>query len=388
MRLLSSSERNSAYSIDDLRRMARRRLPRAIFDFFDGGAEDERALNGNRAAYSRHSLVPYVLRDVSDVSMETDILGKPSALPVAVAPTGVAGFGWHKGDVAIARAASGAVIPYGLSTSATASIEEIAEAIPQGRKWFQAYILKNRSFTETLVRRAEAAGFEALMITVDLSVGGKRERDFRNHFSIPFRFTRRNLLDFALHPRWSLPMLVRGVPPMYNLIGLDAATKDPKALASSVGRNYDPSFDWDGLRHLRDIWPSKLIVKGIVRASDAERAARMGCDAVVVSNHGGRQLDAGHATLDALVPIARALGRDVEIMVDGGVRRGSDIVVALALGAKAVLVGRPTLYGVCAAGEAGAARAIEILRDELRRTMQLCGVTCIGDITPNLLEFD
>ncbi|MGI6853575.1 alpha-hydroxy acid oxidase [Mesorhizobium sp. 1B3] len=363
-------------------------MPRAIFDFFDGGAEDERALAANRSSYRRHALVPYVLRDVSDISLETEILGASCALPLAIAPTGVAGFGWHKGDVAIARAAAGANVPYGLSTSATASIEEVAEAIPQGRRWFQAYILKDRSFTEKLVARAEKAGYEALMITVDLAVGGKRERDFRNHFSIPFRFTPRNFLDFALHPRWSLPMLARGVPPMYNLIGLEAASRDPKALASSVGRNYDPSFDWEGLRRIRDIWPHKMIVKGIVRASDAEKAARMGCDAIVVSNHGGRQLDAGHAILDALVPIVAALGRDVEIMVDGGVRRGSDIVVALALGAKAVLIGRPTLYGVCAGGEEGASRALEILRDELRRTMQLCGVASVAEITPKLLEFD
>ena len=377
-----------AYSIEELRQMAKRRLPKAIFDFFDGGAEDERALTANRNAYRRHGLVPHVLRDVTDVSLETKLLGTAAGMPLAVAPTGAAGFGWHKGDVAIARAAAGASVPYGLSTSATASIEEIAEAIPQGRKWFQAYILKDRSLTEKLIARADRAGYEALMITVDLPVGGKRERDFRNHFSIPFRFTPRNFLDFALHPRWSLPMLARGVPPMPNLIGLENASRDVKTLASSVGRNYDPSFDWEGLRRIRELWPGKMIVKGIVRASDAEKAARMGCDAIVVSNHGGRQLDAGYATLDAPVPIVAALGSDLEIMVDGGVRRGSDIVVALALGAKAVLIGRPTLYGVCAGGEQGAIRAIDILRDELRRTMQLCGLSSIGEITPRLLEFD
>jgi (S)-mandelate dehydrogenase len=373
----------SAYSIEDLRGRARARLPRAVFDFFDGGAEDERALAANREAYARHRLVPHVLRDVSEVSLASNILGKPSALPMAVGPTGAAGFGWHKGDIAIARAAAKAGIPYGLSTSATASIEEIAAAIPQGRRWFQAYILKNRAATESLIARARAAGFEALMITVDLPVGGKRERDQRNDFSIPFRFTRRNLLDFALHPQWSLPMLLRGVPKMPNLAGLDAAT-DSKSLASSVGRNYDPSFDWDDLRRVRDLWDGKLIVKGVMRISDAERAARIGCDALVVSNHGGRQLDAGLATLEALGPIARAVGGELEVMVDGGIRRGSDIVIALALGAKAVLVGRPTLYGMCAYGEAGASRAIDILQDEFRRTMQLCGLTQVSQISPDL----
>lgn len=379
---------NSAHSIEDLRDIARSRLPRAVFDFFDGGAEDERALSANRTAYAKHPLVPYVLRDVSDVSLETSILGEPSSMPVAVGPTGAAGFGWHRGDIAIARAAAKAGIPYSLSTSATASIEHIAEAIPQGRRWFQAYILKNRAFTDKLIARAQAAKYEALMITVDLPVGGKRERDFRNDFSIPFRFTRRNLLDFATHPAWSLPMLFRGVPKMHNLIGLDAVKSDAKALASSVGRSYDSSFDWDDLRAVRESWPGKLIVKGIARISDAERAVKLGCDAIVISNHGGRQLDAGHATLEVLPAIAKAVGDEVEVMIDGGIRRGSDIVVALALGAKAVLLGRPTLYGSCVDGEAGASRALDILRDEFRRTMQLCGLTSVSQITPDIFSID
>ncbi|MHA6645481.1 alpha-hydroxy acid oxidase [Mesorhizobium sp. A623] len=379
---------SSAHSIEDLRRMARSRLPRAIFDFFDGGAEDERALAANRSAYAKYALVPHVLRDVSGVLLETKVLGEPSAMPIIVGPTGAAGFGWHKADVAIARAAAQAGIPYSLSTSATASIEEIHEATPEGRRWFQAYILKNRDFTRKLIARAEAAKYEALMITVDLPVGGKRERDLRNDFSVPFRFTPSNLTDFALHPGWSLPMLVRGVPIMPNLIGLNAAKSDMRELASSVGRNYDPSFDWDDLRCIRDIWPGKLIIKGIMRVSDAERAARLGCDAIVVSNHGGRQLDASYATLEALTPIAKAVGGDVDVMVDGGIRRGSDIVVALALGAKAVIIGRPTIYGVCADGEAGATRVLAILRDELRRTMQLCGLTGVSQISPAIFNMD
>lgn len=376
----------TAYSIEDLRGMARSRLPRSVFDFFDGGAEDERALKNNRSAYAKHNLVPYVLKDVSSVSLKTEILGKPLAMPLAVAPTGAAGFGWHKGDMAIARAAGKAGVPYGLSTSATASIEHIVEANPDGRRWFQAYILNDIAHTNRLIQRAYDADYEAIMITVDLPVGGKRERDFRNNLSFPFKYTPRNLLDFALHPGWSLPTLVRGVPQMYNLAGVNAAAKGTKSLASSVGRSYDSSFSWDGLREIRRQWSRKLIIKGIVRASDAEQAARLGCDAIVVSNHGGRQLDASVATLDALAPVVKAVGSDIDVMVDGGVRRGSDIVIALALGAKAVLVGRPVLYGVSADGEAGAARALEILRDEMQRTMQLCGVTSIEEITPELLQ--
>jgi len=368
--------------------MARKRLPRAVFDFYDGGAEDERSLRANRAAFGQHALAPRVLNDVSQVVLASTILGQPASMPLAVAPTGAAGFGWHQADSAIARAAMQAGVPYALSTAANTSIAEIAAIVPQARKWFQAYILRNRAFTENMIRRALDAGYEALMITVDLPVGGKRERDSRNDFSIPFRYTARNVLDFALHPCWSLPMLMRGIPKVPNLVGLNSTAQDTRTVASSVGRNFDPSFNWDDLRHMRDIWPHKLIVKGIMRASDAERAATLGCDAIVVSNHGGRQLDAGYATLDALAPIARALGRDLEIMVDGGVRRGADIVMALALGASAVLIGRPTLYGACAGGEAGALRALDILRDELSRTMQLCGLTSVDQISADILALD
>lgn len=378
----------SAQSIEDLRRLAKARLPRAVFDYYDGGSEDERAMAANRAAYADHRLAPHVLRDVSTVSLATEILGAPSALPLAVGPTGAAGFGWHRGDAAIARAAAAAGIPYALSTSGTASIDDIAAAIPDGRRWFQAYILKDREQLGRMIANARDSGYEALMITVDLPVGGKRERDVRNDFSIPFGFTPHNVLDFALHPAWSLPMAVRGVPKMPNLEGLAGAGASAVAAASSVGRNYDPSFDWDDLARMREGWKGKLIVKGIVRASDAVRAAELGCDAIVVSNHGGRQLDAGYSTLAALGPVARAVGDRVEVMVDGGVRRGSDIVVALALGAKAVLVGRATLFGMCAGGEVGAARAIAILREELLRTMQLCGVTRVEDIGPGLLTLD
>lgn len=381
---MASARVADAYSIEDLRRLARRRLPRAIFDFFDGGAEDEITLRANREAFERLRLVPKVLNDVERIVTATTILGGPSPLPIVVAPTGAVSFGWRGGDLAIARAAAAAGIPYTLSTTATASIERIAEAAP-GRLWFQAYILRKREFTHGLIERARRAGYEGLMITVDLPVGGKRERDFRNEFSIPFRFTRRNVLDFARRPAWALPMLFKGVPVMENLIGFTPDATDAAAIASSVGRNYDPSFDWDALKALRDKWPRKFIVKGVVRADDAERLAAIGCDAIVVSNHGGRQLDGGIATAEALPAVARAAGKRVEVLVDGGIRRGRDVVKALALGARAVLVGRATLYGVCAAGEEGATRALAILRDELERTMRLCGVRSVAEITDDLL---
>jgi len=374
-------------SIEDLRGAARRRLPRAVFEFFDGGAEDELTLRANQQAFQRIRLCPRVLIDVSSVDTQTDIIGKPSKLPIAVAPTGAVGFGWHGGDVAVAKAAAAFGIPYTLSTTATASIERVAREAG-GRLWFQAYILKQREFTFKLIERACEAGYEALMITVDLAVGGKRERDLRNHFAIPFRFTPRNLRDFASKPGWALGMLRRGMPVMENLLGYTAqgtsGVMRAAALASSVGRNYDPTFDWDGLKAIRDAWPRKLILKGVARADDAQRAAALGCDALVVSNHGGRQLDGAAATLDALPAIVNAV--NIPVFVDGGVRRGGDALKALALGAQAVMVGRATLYGACAAGEAGARRALEILKDELERSMRLCGVPDVRAHGPHPLS--
>ena len=373
-----------AYSIEDLRLSAKRRLPQAIFDFFDGGAEDEVTLRDNEAAYKRIRLLPRVLTDVSEIDTSTVILGKPAALPMAIAPTGAVGFGWHGGDIAIARAAVAAGIPFTLSSTATASIEQIANAAP-GRLWFQAYILRNKPFLEALIARARLADYEALVITVDLPVGGKREKDFRNDFSVPFRFTPRNLLDFVRHPRWLSDIIRFGMPIMENLVGLETKTTNTNAIASSVGRNYDPSFNWDDLQKIRDNWPRKLIVKGILAPDDALRVATMGCDAVVVSNHGGRQLDGAVATLDALPGVIQAINGRIPVLVDGGVRRGSDIFKALAMGAECVMLGRATLYGAAAAGEAGASRSIANLKDELIRTMQLCGTRSTNAVNSSAL---
>ncbi len=373
-----------ARSIDDVRALAQRRLPRAVFDFFDGGAETESTMQENRAAFERRRLLPRTLVDVSRIDMTTTVLDTPVSMPIVIAPTGAAGFGWPGGDVAIARAAAAAGIPYALSTTATASIERVAREAP-GHLWFQAYILRERANTMKLIERARVAGYDALVITVDLPVGGKRERDFRNDFSIPFRFTPRNLLDFASRPGWALSALRHGIPVMENLVGLVPAAAGAVAVASSVGRNYDPAFDWDGLKAIRDAWPRKLVVKGVVHPEDATKAAALGCDAIVVSNHGGRQLDGGIATAEALPAVVAAVGTTMEVMVDGGIRRGASVVKALALGARAVMIGRPTLYGVAAAGEPGARRALDILLDEFKRTMQLCGVRDVGSIGPDLL---
>ncbi len=381
---------NQTCSIADLRRLAQRRLPRALFDFYDGGAEDETTLRANRAAFEAVALRPRVLVDVSQVDTRTTVLGAPSALPLAIAPTGVPGFGWPGADIAIAQAAAAAGIPYALSSSGTTSIEGLAQAAP-GRLWFQAYVLRDQAYFEQMISRAEAAGYEALMITVDLPVGGKRERDVRNHFAIPFRFTPRNLLDFALHPRWAARIARHGMPQMETLSGLAQAghgaakPASASAIASSVGRNYDAGFDWQRLAAVRRLWPRRLIVKGVAHPDDAARLVGLGVDALVVSNHGGRQLDGAAATLRLLPAVVAAVQGRVPVWVDGGVRRGADVVKAVALGAQAVLVGRATLYGAVAAGGPGAQRALAILRDEIERTMRLCGVTRVADIGPDLL---
>jgi (S)-mandelate dehydrogenase len=373
-----------AFNIEELRLAARRRLPRAVFDFIDGGAEDERTLTDNREAFSKAKFVRRVLVDVSAIDTSSRILGSPSKLPIVIAPTGAVGFGWRGGDIAVARAAAAFGIPFTLSTSATASIEKIAEAAP-GRLWFQAYFFKDREYTFGLIERARKAGYDTIMVTADLPVGGKRERDIRNDFSIPFRFTPRNVLDFATRPAWALDMLLRGVPLLENLAGMADGGTDTRNIVSSVGRNQDAALDWEVVKRVRDAWPGKLLIKGVVHPEDAEHAVSVGCDGVIVSNHGGRQLDGELASFDALPGVARAIGGKASVLMDGGIRRGADIVKALARGAEAVMIGRATYYGVCAAGEGGAMRALEILSDELVRTMQLCGTRRVADIGPELL---
>lgn len=374
----------AARSIEQLRQLARNRLPRGVFDFVDGGADDELTLAANRSAYSRITLWPKVLVDVAEIDTASAMLGTRTDLPFAVGPTGAPGFLWPLGDLAIAAAAEKFGIPFAMSTTASASIEHLRDR-SSGRLWFQSYIFKRREITEKLIRRAFDADYEALMITVDLPVGGNRERDYRNHFEVPFRFTPKNALDLARHPDWVLGVLKHGFPKLANLGELSPVTDAAKA-ASTVGRNYDPSFSWDDLKAIRDTWSRKLIVKGVVRPGDARRLVELGVDAIVVSNHGGRQLDTAPATLDALPGIVEAVGGRCEVFVDGGVRRGSDIAKALALGANGALLGRATLYGVAAAGQSGAERALSILTQEFRRTMQLCGARDVSELGRHLLS--
>lgn len=375
----------NAHSIEDLRLLARRRLPRGVFDFFDGGAEDETTLRANRQGFERIRLKPHLLVDVHAPDLSTTIAGGPAAAPIVIAPTGAIGAGWPQADLAIARVAARLGIPYTLSTTATSSIEDIARHAG-GRLWFQLYVLRDKAFGAKLVQRAAAAGYEALVVTLDLATGGKRERDLRNGFTVPLRPTWRTVQDFATHPSWCWQMLRNGQPRFENLLGFDGSTDPRASIAAKVGQSLDASFGWDDLQRLRDAWAGKLLVKGVARGEDADRLAGLGIDGLWVSNHGGRQLDGAIASVDALPEVVQAARGRVPVLVDSGVRRGVDIVRALALGAQAVAIGRATLYGAAAGGEAGAERAVDILTDELRRAMQLCGTPRVRDIDARLVQ--
>ena len=374
-----------AYSIADLRGMAERSLPRKVFDFFDGGAEDEITLRDNRAAFERVRLLPRVLNEVRAPDLSCQILGGPSKHPLVIAPTGGIGMAWPGADLAIARTAQSLGIPYTLSTNAPASIEDIVREGPE-RIWFQLYVLRDRAFVAKLVDRAEAAGCEALIPTVDLAVGGKRERDFRNGFTIPPRLTARDLFAAATRPAWTLRIARNGgLPDFPNVRGYGGKDERGARLGSSVGRDIDPAFCWDDLARLRDRWKRKLVVKGVSRADDAERLVALGVDGIWVSNHGGRQLDGAIASLDAMTAVARAVGNRAAVLMDGGVRRGIDVLKARALGAQAVAIGRAALYGIAVGGEEGARQALGILTTELVRGMQLCGACSIAEVTRDLV---
>ena len=379
----------NAYNIHDLREMARRKLPKGVFEFVDRGTEDEVALRNNRAALERIWLKPRVLADVSRRSQEITLFGRKLPMPVALGPTGTAGLLSYGGEVAVAKAAATAGIPCTVATNSMTSMEAIAEQAG-GRLWFQLYMWSDRSLSHKIVERAKAVGFEALMVTVDGAVPSNREYNHRNGFEVPIHFNARNVTDVLSKPRWLAgvflrQLLVSGMPRFENyprevMDGLMART-----LKKSILKN--DSLDWDDVRELRRRWPGVLMVKGILHPQDAVRAADCGADAVIVSNHGGRNLDSSIAPIDALPNVLDAAGQRLTVIVDSGMRRGTDVVKALALGAKAVFIGRASLYGVAAHGEAGALRAINIFREEIDRTIAQLGVRSIEELDSRYLLF-
>jgi isopentenyl diphosphate isomerase/L-lactate dehydrogenase-like FMN-dependent dehydrogenase len=376
-----------AIAIDDLRRLARRRLPRAVYDFIEGGAGDELTVTRNRAAFERFLFEPRVLVDVSKREQSTVVLGERVTTPVILSPTGMAGLSWPKGEVAAARGAHDAGTIYTLSTHSSCSIEEVAAEAP-GALWFQLYVWQNRDLTRSFVERARAAGYRALLLTVDVPVISRRERDLRNGFTVPPRVTARNVVDTLRRVGWVRRVLMgQRRLTLANLVGASGAPRtDIVTLAGVANRQVDPSISWADLAWFRSLWSGPLLLKGVMTAADARRAAEHGIDGLIVSNHGGRQLDGTRATIEALPEIVDAVGHRMEVLLDGGIRRGADVVRALALGARAVMVGRPYLYGLATGGQAGVRRALEILANEVDHVLALTGVPRVADLEPSLVR--
>ncbi|HXF67266.1 MAG TPA: alpha-hydroxy acid oxidase [Burkholderiales bacterium] len=376
-----------AYNIWDLRALARRRLPKGLFEFIDRGTEDEVALANNRAVFERIRFRPRTLVDVSGRSQQVALFGRTHEMPLAIAPTGTAGLLWYEGEIALARAARAAGVPFALATGSMTAMEKVAQEAG-GTLWFQLYMWPDRSLSHKLVERARAAGYQALIVTVDGVVPGNREYNLRNGFTVPFSFTRRNVADVLAHPRWLLGVLARylattGMPRYENYPSEIKYRVTARPMGRSQMRN--DSLNWDDLRALRRIWPGTLMVKGILHPRDAAAAAECGADAVIVSNHGGRNLDSAVSPIEVLPEVVDAVGHRITVLVDSGFRRGSDVVKALALGAKGVLIGRATLYGVAAGGEAGARRALALLREEIDRVMALIGARSVAELSPEFL---
>ena len=369
----------NALTVEDLRRIAKRRTPRAAFDYTDGAAEDEFSLSRARQTFRDVTLHPRILRDVSSIDTSVQVLGKKSAWPFGIAPTGFTRMMHTEGEVAGVRAAGRAGIPYSLSTMGTTSIEDVRAAGPDTRKWFQLYMWKDRDRSMNLVQRAADNGFDTLLVTVDVPVAGARLRDTRNGLTIPPTLTPKTIVDAIPRPWWWFDFLTTEP--------LSFATLDrwSGTVAELLDVMFDPTVDFDDLAWIKDQWPGSLVVKGIQNVEDAKKVASLGVDGIVLSNHGGRQLDRAPIPLRILPEVVREVGNDLDVMVDTGIMSGTDIVTAMALGAKFTLVGRAYLYGLMAGGEAGVDRMIEILTSQIARTMKLLGARSIEELEPSMV---
>ncbi len=373
-----------AVNIADLREVARRKLPRSVFGFIDGGAHDERTLRDNEGDLAAIRFAPRMLVDASTRNQQVELLGQTLSSPMVLGPTGIAGILWPEGDLCLARATAAKGVGFCQSTTSNASIEEVAQ---RGRKgqWFHLYVQKDRGLTKSLVERARDAGCPVLVLTVDLQVAGPRERDIRNGFTLPPRIDLSNIFDYASKLGWLLRMASAPRFTFGNLADPGGAPGKLMTLAEKIGRNFDASVSWKDLAWLRSEWKGKLLVKGLLRADDAVRALEHGVDGVVVSNHGGRQLDSAPSAIAALPAIAEAIEGRIPVLMDSGIRRGSDVVKAIALGASACIIGRAGLYGLASAGQPGVERAIDILQREIDITLALLGVPDIRQLDRSAL---
>jgi L-lactate dehydrogenase (cytochrome) len=365
--------------IEDLRQAARRKVPRAFFEYAEGGSYTEATLRANRADLDRIKLRQRILVDVTGRSTRTTILGEPAALPLALAPIGLCGMQHGDGEILACRAAHAAGIPFTLSTMSICSIEDVAAAVDKPF-WFQLYVMKDRGFARSLIERAAAAKCSALVLTLDLQVLGQRHRDIKNGMTVPPELHIGNFIDIATKPAWALSVLRGKRKTFGNIAGHVRGMDNVNSLSQWIAGQFDPALSWKDVEWIAGQWPGKLILKGILDVEDARIAAKTGAAAIVVSNHGGRQLDGAPSSIAMLPPIADALGSEIEIMFDGGIRSGQDVARAVALGARSCLSGRAYIYGLGAGGQAGVARAIEIVRNELDVTMALTGVNRIADI--------
>lgn len=373
--------------IEDLRILHRRKVPRAFFEYVDRGSYAEETLRANRADLERIKFRQKILVDVSARETATRILGEPAALPLVLAPIGLTGMQYGDGEIHACRAAVAAGIPFTLSTMSICSIEDVAAAVGKPF-WFQLYVMRDRGFARALIERAIAAKCDALVLTVDLQVIGQRHADIKNGLTVPPQVRLRNLFDIAMRPEWALGVARAKRRTFGNLDGHLKGTEGLTALSAWIATQFDPTLSWKDVDWIRSIWPGKLVIKGILDEDDARAAAAAGAQAIVVSNHGGRQLDGAPSSIAMLPRITDAVGDKVEMMFDGGVRTGQDVMRALALGAKSCMIGRAYIHGLGAGGEAGVAKAIDIIGKELMTTMGLCGVNRVGDIGPHNLTRD
>jgi (S)-mandelate dehydrogenase len=375
-------------NVEDYRRRARRVLPRLVFDYVDGGAEDERCLRRNRDALEALPLIPECLRDTHAMDIGIEVFDRRWRAPFAVAPIGLAGLVRPRADALLASAAQAARVPFILSTASNTRIEDVRTAAPDATLWMQLYVMGERTIAERIVRRARAANFEALVLTVDVPVSGLRERDLRHGFRVPMRLTPGTVFDMARHPAWLLRLARGGMPQFANLLPDedDDAPVSAQTQAALLSRSMDRTLTWESLAWLRKLWNGPLLIKGLLGAEDARRAVRHGADGIVVSNHGGRQLDSAPASIAALPAIADAVGGRIPVLMDGGIRRGSDVVKALALGARAVLVGRAPVYGLACDGERGALSVLQLLAQETERTMTLLGAAHARELGPRHVD--
>lgn len=377
-RFSESGRAQHCVNIAELRALARRRIPPAVFDYVDGAAGDELTARRNESDLRRRVLLPRVLAGTAEVDLSTTVLGEPVAVPLLGAPTGMTGLVHHEGEV-VAQAVHGAGSVYVLSSAGSRTIEEIAKCSP-GPRWFQLYVGRDRGVVRSLLERARVGGYRALVVTVDVQRAGARERDRRNGFTVPPRVTARSLAQGMLRPRWSATFIRRPRILSEAALSASAAGSPSGSLSELINRQFDPALSWSDIGWLLEQWRGPLVLKGVLRREDAEQAARLGVAGVIVSNHGGRQLDHAPSTISVLPAIADAVGSELEVYFDGGVRRGVDIVAALALGARACLSGRALVYGLAAGGQAGAARAVELLVEELRLAMTLVGCTSVREL--------